>query len=232
MIKQLLFVASGFVVLAGGVLLVSNLDWPWLTASPKDQQPINYEANEGIPKDKVGEKRRDYAVLEAALNDLTSRKNPEYKYHIQNVGPGQEIVIGDTTCKYTLFIDLAQATQNIDHEDARSIPKDVQADFDRRRQEAPRSLADFKPANPDIIVYDLIRLFENQSQHYKAFRKAYPKAWGYVWAFLPGYSRDGKNAVVVFQSGGFGNHGENWVYLLTREGRRWVVQWRHCILGE
>ena len=66
-------------------------------------KPVRYEANEGGPKDKAAEELRDYAVLEACLNDLASPKNPEYKYHVKNVGPGREIVIDDPTCKYDLF---------------------------------------------------------------------------------------------------------------------------------
>ncbi len=50
------------------------------SSKKQDQQSIRYEAEEGIPKDKAAEKQRDYAVLEATLNELASPKNPEYKY--------------------------------------------------------------------------------------------------------------------------------------------------------
>jgi hypothetical protein len=228
MLKRRLSVMIGFIPLLGGSLFVSAQERTSSHGKEQDQQPIKYEAEDGIPSDKAGEKRRDYAVLEATLNDLTSPKNPEYKYHIQNVGQGREIVIDDMTCEIDLFIDLGSESHNIDYEDARSIPKDIQNDFKRRNDGPPRSLADFKPANPNIIVRDLDKIPGPADDFLEGFFKAYPKAWGYVWAYLPAYSKDGRTATVVFEGGPNGDHGLSWVFMLTKKGKRWEVQWRHC----
>jgi hypothetical protein len=202
------------ITLAAGTSLVPAQKTP-SPGQGQVQQPIRYEAEEGVPKDKAGEKRRDYAVLEATLNDLASPRNPEHKYHIQNVGPGREIVIDDNTCDYDMFIDIGGDIHDIDNKDPRSIPADMQDDFRRRNLERARSLADFKPANSNIIVRDLDRLFEEADAPLDAFLKKYPTAWGFVWAYQPGYSKNG-------------THGLNWVYMLTKKGKRWEVEWRHC----
>jgi hypothetical protein len=201
------------------------------------QLPTRYSAEDGLPKDKAAEKRRDFAVLEAALNDLTSPKNPEYKYRIQNGGPRREIVVDDRTYEYDLdFVDSDGESRNIDHEDARKVPADILEDLRRRSREPAKSLADFKPANRDIIICDLGRLFEDAIDREKypldAFRKKFPTAWGFVWAYPPGYSKDGKTAVVLFEGGPNGDHGLTWVYMVARKGKRWEVQWRHLHLGE
>ena len=69
-----------------------------------DQPTVRYEAEEGLPKDKAAEKRRDYAVLEAALNDLASPKNPEYKHGIQNLRERREIVIDENTWEHNIYV--------------------------------------------------------------------------------------------------------------------------------
>ena len=232
MFKRLLLIMIGVVLLLGEAFLVSAQEKASSPGKKQDERAVKYEAAEGIPKDKKAERLRDYAVLEACLNDLTSAKNPEYKSHIKNVGPGREIVIDDRTCKYDLLIDLGEPSENIDYKDTRRIPAEIHEDFKRRKDEPARSLADFKPANPNIIVSDLDELFDKADSGLAEFRKQYPSAWGFVWAYPPGYSKDGKSAVVVFEGGPNGIHGLNWIYMLAKKGKRWEVQWRHCLLRE
>jgi len=232
----LLLIVGSFVLLEGALIVSAQARVP---SPDKKQDPplVRYEAEEGLPKDKAGEKRRDYAVLEAALNDLASPKNPEYKYFIQHRGPGKEIVINaETIWRYRvtdMIHDLDQPNRNVDGSDIRSIATDIQEDLKRRSTTDASSLADFKPANPNIVVQDLDHMLEAADptslfdDGLNAIRKKYPTAWGYVWAFLPGYSKDGKSAVIVFYEPG-GRHGGDWVYMLSRKGKRWEVDWRHC----
>ena len=128
-------------------------------------------------------------MLEASLTDLTSAKNPEYKYHIKNVGPGREIVIDNRTCKTDFFSSTSANQYNIDYKDTRHIPAEIHEDFKRRKDEPARSLADFKPANPNIIVRDLDELFDKADDGLAAFRKQYPSAWGYVGHTHPAIPR-------------------------------------------
>jgi uncharacterized protein (TIGR02246 family) len=189
---------------------------------------VRYEAEERLPEDREAEKRRDYAVLEAALDDLTSPMNPEYRYQIRNIGPRREIVIDDNTWEHAPR-DPGEESRNIDHKDPRPIPDDIRSDLRRRDDGPSTSLADFRPANPDIVVRDLDELFgraDGPLSAIAAFDERHPDAWGYVSAHLPGYSNDGDRAVIVFE-GGPSAHGLDWVYMLTRRGKRWEIQWRH-----
>lgn len=227
-VRRLLFVV-GSIALINGAFIASAQDKASSSGKTRDQKSVRYDAEEGLPGDKAGEKRRDYAVLEAALNDLASPKNPENKIHIENVGLGREIVIDDQMCSGDLSsIALGFESRNNYGEDPRRIPADIQEDFKRRSNGPARSLRDFKPANPDILVRDLDKMFDQADDPLGAFREAYPNAWGYVWAYPPGYSGDGKSALVVFEGGPNGIHGLNWKYMLTRDRNRWLVVWRHC----
>ena len=201
MCKRVVLIVIGFMLFWGAAFQLSAQEKSSPRAKRHDDQAVKYEAAEGLPKNRTAEKLRDYAVLEACLNDLASPKNPEYKYHIKNVGYGREIVIDDGTCTYALLIDLDEPSHNIDNQDVRNIPAEIQKDFKRRNGERARSLADFKPANKNIIVRDLDGLFEKTDDPVGAFMRRYPRAWGYVWAYAPGYSRDGNSAVVVFEGG-------------------------------
>jgi hypothetical protein len=185
-----------------------------------DRRPIKYAAEEGVPKIKAAEKRRDYAVLEAALNDLTSTGNPEHKRRFEK--PRKEIVLNLRMTEDELDPDWNGETRNFDGVDARTVPAEILADLRRRSREPVKSLMDFNPANRDIVVRDLSDVSDYE------FQKDYPTAWGYVWASPPGYSKDGQTAVVLFDGGPFGGHGLGWVYLLVKNGNRWEVQWRHC----
>jgi hypothetical protein len=81
MFKRMLLVRVWVMALMPGTFLVYAQEKA--SSKKQDQPSIRYEAEEGAPKDKAAEKRRDYAVLEAALNDLASPKNPEYNHVIQ-----------------------------------------------------------------------------------------------------------------------------------------------------
>jgi hypothetical protein len=190
---------------------------------------FRYVAEEGIPRDSAAEERRDFAVLEAALNDLASPKNPEYKHWIKNAGPGREIVVADRFCTYKgdSQDEHLEESRNIDHEDPRTPPAEIRADFKRRNAGPARSLTGFRPANRNIVVRDLDQLFDKADDPLEEFRKQHPTAWGFVWASAPGYSKDGQTAVVLFEGGPNGSHGLDWTYCLTRKSKRWEVQWRH-----
>ena len=88
-------------------------------------------------------------------------------------------------------------------------------------------MADFKPANPDIIVRDVDEVLGDVGDASINFRERFPNACGYVRAHLPAYSKDGNSAVVLFEGGPNGGHPLDWVYMLTRKRKRWEVVWRH-----
>ena len=227
MVKWKPILIAGLVIAAGAVSPAAGQKKAPSPPKKRLQPPLRYEAEDGPPKNAAGEKRRDYAVLEAALNDLASPQNPEYKYHVQNVGYGRELLVDDMINQDGMFFGLGDGSTNIDHEDLQRIPSDIQADFNRRNAMAPGRLADFKPANPDILVRDLETEFKDGGSFVDDFLRKYPRAWGFVWASRPGYSKDGKSAAICFEGGPNGQHGMDWTYFLTRNGKRWEVNWRH-----
>ena len=196
---------------------------------PRGKEGVKHE----LPTDQDGEER-DYAVLEATLDDLASPKNPEYKNWLQHAEPGREIVInirtrvgGELT---DLFLLLDRPNRNIDGADPRNVPRDIQEEFKRRSRSPVMSLTDFKPTNAKIIVADLDSMLEGPrgilDDGLGAIRRKYPTAWGYVWAYPPSYSKDGKSAIVVFDEPS-GPHGGDWVYMLSKQAKGWEVVWRH-----
>jgi hypothetical protein len=193
----------------------------------EDRPPIRYKAADGVPKDKAAEKRRDYVLLEASLNDLASPGNPEHKEFIQDHGVRRQIVIDVETCDADVLIDLKRLL-HVGYKVSPSITTEILEDFKRRNQGPVRSLTDFEPANANILLRDLEKEFKGTKD---PFFKRYPAAWGYVRAYAPGYSKNGEAAMVVFV-GGPSAHMDYWVYMLSKKGDRWEVQWRHLEHGK
>jgi hypothetical protein len=189
--------------------------------NPGGVRPARYMAEAGPPRGRAAEARRDYAVLEAALDDLADPRNPEHRHHVRNVGYGREVVVHGRLEPEDLRIGAESL--DIDNGDPRKIPAGVLSDFYRRNRVRSLSLADFRPANPNVLVRDLDGLFGRDPF---GFERRYTKAWGYVRPHLPGYSKDGDSAFVIFDGGPNGMHGLNWYYMLGWEGGRWVVRWR------
>ena len=76
---------------------------------------------------------------------------------------------------------------------------------------------------PRIVVADLSETW-NRPFSIQAFEDAYPKACGWAEAYLPGYSKDGSQAVVRAEVGPT-PHGAAVTALLNRKGDKWVVKW-------
>jgi hypothetical protein len=216
-----LFVFGGCVIamVTISVVLMRN-SAPTPNTTP-DEAPIRYQAEDGLPNDEAGEKRRDYAVLEAALNDLASPKNPEDQY----ARALENIVVNHKTSPTGPFI--SRLTESVSPT-SRIVPAGAQEDLARRGKLPPIWLADFKPANPNIIVDNLDGMLD-QSQGYfhaglGAIQKKYSTSSIYVWPQAPGYSTDGNSAIAVF---GFpGMHGGDYTYTLSKKGKRWRVDER------
>ncbi len=115
-----------------------------------------------------------------------------------------------------------------------TLPSDVEGDL-RRRNTPP----DAKPDTYDavtafytnltfaagITVADLSDKWGGP-RFYGAFEKAYPKARGWLEAYLPGYSTDGTRAVVRAGAGP-SPHGAMVTALLEKRDGKWVVKWHH-----
>jgi hypothetical protein len=92
----------------------------------------------------------------------------------------------------------------------------------------PASLADFRSSKAAIQIRDPYAEFEGSLDGFfaGAYWDKYPDSWRYVYAFLPGYSKDGKTAVVVFETGP-SPHGAEVTYFLVKSEAGWTVKWRN-----
>lgn len=226
--KRVLRGILGSVIALGGVLGIVTV----LTKGARPKQPIQsavrYLAEAELPKDEAAVKRRDFAVLEAALNDFGDR-NPT---HDKSGSPVKLIVNHKTSPSGPFLSRIAEPIGRAsadDSDDVPIIPKDALEDLDRRVALAAISLADFKPAKSSIILDNLDAMLGKSESPLDAgvaaiFRK-YPPPAPPLWPRPPGYSKDGNSAIVVFGLP-MGMHGADWVYLLSRRGTRWVVEWR------
>jgi hypothetical protein len=90
----------------------------------------------------------------------------------------------------------------------------------RRNPGPPVSLAAFKPRSSRILVGALGQLDDPDDLY-----RAYPEVKGYVQAWLPAYSEDGKTALVRLEFGPTA-HGAEATYVLVKDKKNWVVKRR------
>ena len=222
----------GSAIALGVVLGIATV----LTKGARPKQPtqtaVRYLAEADLPTDEAGEKRRDFAVHEAALNDLAGRNPTQDKS-----GSSVKVIVNDKTSpsgpSLSRIAEPIGRASPEDGDDVPNIPNDALEDLDRRGALAAISLADFRPASPNIIVDNLDGMLEKATNPLDAgvgeiFRK-YPPPARPLWPRRPGFSKDGNSAIAVFGLP-MGAHGADWVYVLSRKGTRWVVESRHLQL--
>jgi hypothetical protein len=182
------------------------------------------------PRDlKPEEKKRDYAVIEAALIDLTDPKSPINKNFIKNRGiAGKYIVLGPTTSRYYGCLSRESLPLLEDKEKGQTIPDEIADALRQRNKEQPASLKDFRTEKAEIRLRDVYEEFKGSFEPEFAgkFWEKYADSWGYVYAFLPGYSKDGKTAVVIFDDGP-SPHGAQVTYLMVKTEQGWKIRWRN-----
>lgn len=164
---------------------------------------------------------QDWAVLEVVLTDLrtfgnfgrTRNKNGQIVLHFAT---------DDRPFKNSIDRQTEGEARNRGH----TIPADAYKHLVRRNDRAWFFRA-FTPLSDAIIVADIDPISNNRN--WQAFETAYPDAKGWVEARLPGYSRDGRLAVVRGFVGPTA-HGATVTYLLEKDGETWTVRWRFLSL--
>jgi hypothetical protein len=179
---------------------------------------------------------RDGRVLEALLLHLLH----DPKFEMTRV-PTNEwvivpvIVLHDRTPEKTGYLRREQMRS-----DTRNHTLPSEAEEDLRQRNSP---ADAKPDNYDcvtayytnltlrsrIVIADLSKIASAAARPRSsdlALQRAYPNARGFVYAYLPGYSKDAKQAIV--RAGvGPSAHGAMLTALLEKNGEKWTVKWYH-----
>ena len=130
------------------------------------------------------------------------------------VGSGRsQLLVNDTTFRVTtgrLEDALGDHTKN--------VPAEIRADLvSRNADRNGYSMARYRPSNPDILVQDLRSIGPNID-----FDLKFPNARAYVSPALPGYSYDGRMALLFLASGPT-LHGCFRYYLLRKVKGRWEI---------
>ncbi len=111
-----------------------------------------------------------------------------------------------------------------------SVSADILSDL-LHRNEKPGSydswLVSFAGLKFDkrIVLADLIALGKNDRTGL-AFEHAYPTARAWIEAWLPGYSKDGTQAVARGWIGP-SDHGAVFTAFLEKSGDKWLIKWHH-----
>jgi hypothetical protein len=104
-----------------------------------------------------------------------------------------------------------------------TIPPELLSDYKRRNTKGLRqSLAHWGPKNPNILVRDLTDVdFDLGLSPVLAGTR------GFVVPSLPGYSKDGQTACLLF---GYGPspHGSAGFYILKKQDQRWAIVERYA----
>jgi hypothetical protein len=175
----------------------------------------------GAPPDE-----RDRQVLETLLLHLVN----DPKLDLTRVAAkGATIVLHARTPGKTGFLSSVQIQSDLG---SRTLPDDTERDL--RQRNTP---ADAKPETydavtafytnlvfaPGIVVTNLSEIWQHGGR-FSSFEDAYPKARGWLEAYLPGYSKGGTRAVVRAGVGPWA-HGASLTAVLKMRRGRWVVDW-------
>jgi len=171
------------------------------------------------PPDAPG-RSTDFELIELVLVDLIDFK--EFHSLTGRDGKKSQIVLSDQTIGSSGFLSDDQLSSESYPEKDKLVPPDIGADLRRRNPKEPISLSAFNPKNPNIIVEDLSDI---DGKDDAAFEKKHPDARGYVEAWMPGYSEDGRTAVVRVLFGPT-PHAATATYMLVKQDGRWKVKWR------
>jgi hypothetical protein len=103
-------------------------------------------------------------------------------------------------------------------------PDDQYAAAMKARQGA--DIRTFAPSHPDVVLGDLEFPASSEAEWDDAMRKAYPLAKAHGGVSLPGYTADGRRAVVEVGFGPVPHRGQG-IYLLEKDSTgTWRVVWR------
>jgi hypothetical protein len=165
------------------------------------------------------DKDRDRRVLEAVLVSLIEEKKASHKGSVDRLALFPRVVVDKSTA-----IDEFENWYKGDIIPGEGLPIDVAADLQRRNAEIAVPLAEFKFSNRQIVFDDLQMLRS-------AALDRYPEGVAFVRVSLPGYSRDGKIALVAVRDI-LAEHPTGRVLALLMTGGTWRVSGSDYLAGE
>ena len=177
----------------------------------------------------------DLPVLDAALSHFAA--DPEFEPMVVSFKNGRRLVVD----RETTWGSVRAEQVRLDAPEG-NLPQDALADLEARNSgpavagpgtttsgdgPAAAPLDGLRPSTPDVVVTDLSRFEGDEPFGFdEALRKAYPDAQAYARAALPGYTADGRRALVRIHFGPT-PHGASGTYLLEKHpAAGWKVTWR------
>jgi hypothetical protein len=168
------------------------------------------------------DRQRDREVLEAVLLEELGDPSPE------SARAGnrriERIVVHDSASSSPFAEDWTIDEVAAEH----GFPGGLEADVTRRNRKAGESLAELNLHHDRIIVADLTRIHS-----YTDAVEKYPSAEIFVRVGLPGYSRDGRHAVVALSRYVLlGPHPFEAIFGLSKTDSQWRVVWTERLVRE
>jgi hypothetical protein len=169
---------------------------------------------------------QDRQVLEALMMHLLS--DPEFD--MTDVATnGATIVLHTRTPEKTGFLGHDQIQGELD---GRKLPRDAENDLRRRNKPQGAKPDSYEAISvpytnltfaAGVVVTNLNEMIEGK-RHFRSFEKAQPKARGWLEAYLPGYSKNNKVAVVRAATGPWA-HAAMLTAVLEKTASGWKVKW-------
>ena len=196
-------------------------------AETADAKAVESEsANSTRTEDAAGEAKTtdsstDFDLIELVLVDLIDFN--EFSPMFFSNGKRSQIILNEKTQGLNGLISDDQLNSESGNKSDQVIPSEICADLRERNPEEPISLSEFKPTDPKILIEDVSEIHWGIDDI--SFAKKHPNAKGCVYAWLPGYSRDRKTAVVRLLFAPT-PHGATATYMLVKQDGRWTIKWR------
>lgn len=171
---------------------------------------------------------RDGQVLQALMLHLLA----DPKFELNKVSANEAtIVLHAYTPEKTGFLQSGQIRGEIDK---RELPTGAESDMRRRNTPANAKANSYEAVKASytnltfsapIVVSDLTDIWKGRWSD-TLFKKAHPQARGWLKAYLPGYSKDGSQAMIR-ASVGPTEHSAMLTAVLEKSGDKWVVVWHY-----
>lgn len=157
----------------------------------------------------------DHDILDVVLSDLLKdteisaavhpRGGKRIQIEVENTTAGSPELSIDSVCLHS----------------KQAIPAEIRTDLETRNPRGRQyHLVNYRPSNPDIVVKDPERPLT-----FDEFRRGLPPPRARVHPLLPGYSRDGQQALFCFLFSP-SPHGAAGCYFLKKVNGRWEIVWK------
>lgn len=165
---------------------------------------------------------RDRAIFQLVLKDLITWE--EFHTYKSKNSMGTQIVVNSSTSEQEFMKSIDRQTKGEMDRRGHRIPEEVYQDLAERNR-GPAKLDPLNLGDETIRVTDMRANPSLYSDREYALSNAFPSARGWAELRLPGYSKNGKMAIVRMSVGPT-PHGACATYFLELTHDGWHIKWR------